>query len=93
MRNLENVPILSNWDDWLQNLHNSLMCGLCCVFIIVSMSKLRNTTGEGEGAGQMRCDVEKNLITAYLAHPLPHEQMWPQCAGVLKNDSPTVDGL
>ena len=41
----------------------------------------------------MRCDVEQNRIAAYLAHPRPHEQMWPQCAGVLKNDSPTVDGL
>ena len=41
-------------------------------------------------------DVEQNLIAAYLAHPRPHEQMWPQCAdcaGVLKNDSPTVDVL
>ena len=27
----------SNWDVWSQNLHNSLMNGLCCVFIIVSM--------------------------------------------------------
>ena len=33
----------SNWDVWSQNLHNSLMSGLCCVFIIVSMSKLRNS--------------------------------------------------
>ena len=37
-------------------------------------------------ADAMRCDVEKNLITAYLAHPRPHEQMRTQCAGVLKND-------
>ena len=27
----------SNWNVWSQNLHNSLMCGLCRVFIIVSM--------------------------------------------------------
>ena len=34
-----------------------------------------------------------DAIAAYLAYPRPHEQMWPQCAGVLKNYWPTVVGL
>ena len=31
------------------NLKKSLMCGLCCAFIVVSMSKLRNPIGEEAG--------------------------------------------
>ena len=38
---------LSNWDVCSQNPYRSLMCDLCHVFIVVSMSKLRNPTGEG----------------------------------------------
>ena len=40
-----------NWDVFSQNPYYSLMCDLCHVFIVVSMSKLRNPTGEGAGHG------------------------------------------
>ena len=45
------ILILSNWDVWSQNPYHSLMCDLCHVFIVVSMSKLRNPTGEGARPG------------------------------------------
>ena len=37
----------SNCDVWSPNLKKSLMFGLCHLFIVVSMSKLRNPIGEG----------------------------------------------
>ena len=45
------VSALSNWDVWSQNPDHSLMCSLCCVFIVVSMSILKNPTREGAGHG------------------------------------------
>ena len=48
----------SNCDVWSPNLKKSLMCGLCRAFIVVSMSKLRNPTGEE--AGQKHTDGEEN---------------------------------
>ena len=44
----------SNCDVWSPNLKKSLMFGLCHLFIVVSMSKLRNPIGEeaGDMAGE-----------------------------------------
>ena len=39
----------SNCDVWSPNLKKSLMFGLCHLFIVVSMSKLRNPIGEEAG--------------------------------------------
>ena len=44
----------SNCDVWSPNLKKSLMFGLCHLFIVVSMSKLRNPIGEE--AGDMACE-------------------------------------
>lgn len=44
----------------------------------------------GDRGGHPLCDSK--AVWIHLSHPRPHEQMWPQCAGVLKNDSPTVGG-
>ena len=56
----------SNCDVWSPNLKKSLMFGLCHLFIVVSMSKLRNPIGEeagdmageennGDGGGSEKC--------------------------------------
>ena len=52
----------ANWDVWSQNPHHSLMCGLCHVCIVVSMSKLRNPTGE---EGQARWQHHSATVTVH----------------------------